>query len=74
MPASGGGRPPIRKFGCLSSRFHGLARPCVALERLIANNPVVGLVGARQVGKTTLARDVAGRRAGPTHIFDLDDL
>ena len=46
----------------------------VALERLIANNPVVGLVGVRQVGKTTLARDVAGRRAGPTHFFDLDDL
>ena len=43
-----------------------------ALERLIANNPVVGLVGARQVGKTTLARDVAGRRSGPTHFFDLE--
>ena len=35
-----------------------------ALERLIANNPVVGLVGARQVGKTTLAGDGAGRRSG----------
>ena len=44
----------------------------VALERLIANNPVVGLVGARQVGKTTLARDVAGRRSGPPHFFDLE--
>ena len=44
----------------------------VALERLIANNPVVGLVGARQVGKTTLAREVAGRRSGPTHFFDLE--
>ena len=43
-----------------------------ALERLIANNPVTGLVGARQVGKTTLARDVAGRRSGPTHFFDLE--
>ena len=43
-----------------------------ALERLIANNPVVGLVGARQVGKTTLAGDVAGRRSGPTHFFDLE--
>ena len=41
-----------------------------ALERLIANNPVVGLVGARQVGKTTLAGDVAGRRSGPPHFFD----
>ena len=43
-----------------------------ALERSIANNPVTGLVGARQVGKTTLARDVAGRRSGPTHFFDLE--
>lgn len=43
-----------------------------ALERLIANHPVVGLVGARQVGKTTLARVVAGRRSGPTHFFDLE--
>ncbi len=43
-----------------------------ALERLIANHPVVGLVGARQVGKTTLARVVAGRRSGPMHFFDLE--
>lgn len=43
-----------------------------ALERSIANNPVTGLVGARQVGKTTLAGDVAGRRSGPTHFFDLE--
>ena len=43
-----------------------------ALERLIANNPVVGLVGARQVGKATLAGEVAGRRSGPTHFFDLE--
>ena len=42
------------------------------LERLIANNPVVGLLGARQVGKTTLARAIANRRKGPTHIFDLE--
>ena len=43
-----------------------------ALERLIANHRVVGLVGARQVGKTTLAKVVAGRRSGPTHFFDLE--
>ena len=43
-----------------------------ALERLIAKHPVVGLVGARQVGKTTLARVVAGHRSGPMHFFDLE--
>lgn len=44
----------------------------LAIERLIRNNPVVGLVGARQVGKTTLAKQVASRRSGPTHFFDLE--
>ena len=42
------------------------------VDRLIRNNPIVGLVGARQVGKTTLARQIAGRRSGATHFFDLE--
>ena len=29
-------------------------------------------LGARQVGKTTLARQLARRRPGPTHFFDLE--
>jgi len=28
-------------------------------NKLIKNNPVVALIGSRQVGKTTLAREVA---------------
>ena len=43
-----------------------------ALERLIARNPVVALIGARQVGKTTLARELARRTRRPTHVFDLE--
>ena len=43
-----------------------------ALERLLSRAPVVALLGARQVGKTTLARDIARRRKGPTHAFDLE--
>lgn len=35
--------------------------------------PVVAILGARQVGKTTLARRVAARWNGPTHRFDLED-
>lgn len=35
--------------------------------------PVVGIVGARQVGKTTLARDVASREAASVTTFDLED-
>ena len=35
--------------------------------------PVVALLGARQVGKTTLARQVAAAWDGPVHFFDLED-
>ncbi|MBK9348205.1 MAG: ATP-binding protein [Burkholderiales bacterium] len=35
--------------------------------------PVVALLGSRQVGKTTLAREVAAQWNGPTHHFDLED-
>lgn len=44
-----------------------------ALHSLLRANPVVGLLGARQVGKTTLAREVAKRFAGPATLFDLED-
>ncbi len=43
------------------------------LARLLDRFPVVGLLGARQVGKTTLARDFAARRGQPTTFFDLED-
>jgi hypothetical protein len=39
---------------------------------LLKRFPVVGLVGARQVGKTTLARMVQERTRGRTHAFDLE--
>lgn len=35
--------------------------------------PVVALLGARQVGKSTLARTHAARARGPTEFFDLED-
>jgi predicted AAA+ superfamily ATPase len=34
---------------------------------------VVALIGIRQSGKTTLAREIVARRRGPTHFFDLED-
>lgn len=34
--------------------------------------PVVSVLGARQVGKTTLAREIAGGQ--PSHFFDLEDV
>lgn len=42
-----------------------------AVQRLLRDNPVVALIGARQVGKTTLAKQVAQRRSR-THFFDLE--
>lgn len=43
------------------------------LKRLIARHPVVGIIGARQVGKTTLARSFIAHWPGPTHYFDLEN-
>ena len=42
------------------------------LSRLLRENPVVALLGARQVGKTTLARELMRERRGPTTWFDLE--
>ena len=42
------------------------------LTRLLRENPVVALLGARQVGKTTLARELMRERRGPTTWFDLE--
>ncbi len=42
------------------------------LRRKLANNPVVALLGARQVGKTTLARALATEMRAAAH-FDLED-
>jgi uncharacterized protein len=43
------------------------------LAALLAASPVVAILGARQVGKTTLARMVATDRGGPVAFLDLED-
>jgi hypothetical protein len=43
------------------------------VRHLLARNPVVAILGARQVGKTTLARDVVASWKGTTTFFDLED-
>jgi len=43
------------------------------LKQQLANFPVVAILGARQVGKTTLARQLKADWEGPTRHFDLED-
>lgn len=43
------------------------------VRRLLRQSPVVALLGARQVGKSTLARHIADEYNGPTRTFDLED-
>jgi len=42
-----------------------------SVEALLEDSPVVALIGARQVGKTTLAREIAQRHMR-AHLFDLE--
>jgi predicted AAA+ superfamily ATPase len=44
-----------------------------AVEGLLGRFPVVGLLGARQVGKSTLARQVFGQGGRRGRYFDLED-
>lgn len=44
-----------------------------AIEKLLREHRVVALLGARQTGKSTLAREILRRRRGPTAFFDLED-
>lgn len=49
------------------------ARETKTLLGLLARHRIVGIIGARQVGKTTLARHIAARWKGPTTFFDLEN-
>ncbi len=42
------------------------------IEDLLHRFPVVAILGARQVGKTTLARVIADRHDGESHVLDLE--
>jgi len=47
-------------------------RHVARVTALLRQFPVVAVLGARQVGKTTLARQVVARSRGPTTTFDLE--
>lgn len=48
-------------------------REVEAIRGLLRRHPVVGMIGARQVGKTTLARLLIGITKGPSSYFDLEN-
>jgi len=43
------------------------------IQGLLRRHPVVGMIGARQVGKTTLARLLIEKTKGPSSYFDLEN-
>jgi predicted AAA+ superfamily ATPase len=48
-------------------------REIETLRKLLAGYPVVGIIGARQIGKTTLARSFAAEAKGSRTYFDLEN-
>jgi predicted AAA+ superfamily ATPase len=44
-----------------------------AVSDLLDEFPVVAILGARQTGKTTLARALVAAWSGPVHFFDMED-
>ena len=43
------------------------------IRGLLGRHPVIGIIGARQVGKTTLARLLIEKTKGPSSYFDLEN-
>jgi len=58
----------LRLLGVLGRR-----RELEKADQYLSYFPVVAIVGARQMGKTTLARAIARIRKGPVTIFDLEE-
>ena len=48
-------------------------RHLAAVQRLLRQFPIVAILGARQVGKTTLASEILNRATSPGERFDLED-
>jgi hypothetical protein len=51
----------------------GRSRELGELRGLLSRYPVVGILGPRQIGKTTLAKAIAAHQRGPVTHFDLED-
>jgi hypothetical protein len=51
----------------------GRATELREIRALLRTDPVVTILGPRQIGKTTLAREIARTWPAPTTTFDLED-
>ena len=49
------------------------AREVETVRKLLHRHPVVGVIGARQVGKTTLARSLLATIKGSSSYYDLEN-
>jgi predicted AAA+ superfamily ATPase len=49
------------------------SRHLTRLHTLLAESPIVAIIGARQIGKTTLAGQLAQQTAAPVTVFDLEN-
>lgn len=57
----------------MSDRWVPRERHLARVRQLLRDHPIVGVLGARQVGKTTLARQLAASWDEPATRFDLED-
>ncbi|MBZ0159310.1 AAA family ATPase [Candidatus Methylomirabilis sp.] len=55
-------------MSCMIQRDRELA----TLRGMLRRHPAVGIIGAGQVGKTTLARILMRGESQPIHLFDLE--
>jgi predicted AAA+ superfamily ATPase len=51
----------------------GRANELAEVRALLRASPVVAILGPRQIGKTTLAREIARTWTGPSTVLDLED-
>ena len=49
------------------------SRHLTKLHTLLAEAPIVAIIGARQIGKTTLAQQLAQQTVAPVTVFDLEN-
>lgn len=60
-------------FQVIQNAMINREKEIAALQGLLKRHPIVGVIGARQVGKTTLVRAYAAQYPAPVTFFDLEN-